>query len=136
MILIVYEHYKNWIFNYIDFYLNKRVPSIDYLCGICLDHYVSGVVVIVWLWVRIRSWSGILDTTLCDNVCQWIATGLWSSPGTPVSFINKTDRHDITEILLNVTSNTINQSQQSSTYELGQDILFIIYSNFSFHLLF
>ena len=32
---------------------------------------------------------------------QWIATGRWSSPSTPVSQNNKTDRQDITEILLN-----------------------------------
>jgi len=25
------------------------------------------------------------DTTLCDKVCQWLATGLWFSLGTPVS---------------------------------------------------
>jgi hypothetical protein len=37
--------------------------------------------------------SGVLDTTLCDKVCQWL------SPGTST---NKTDRHDITEILLKV----------------------------------
>jgi hypothetical protein len=30
-------------------------------------------------------------------------------PGTPVSFTNETDHHDITEILLKVTLNTINQ---------------------------
>jgi len=34
-------------------------------------------------------------------------TGQWFSPGTPVSSINKTDRHDITEILLKVAFNTI-----------------------------
>jgi hypothetical protein len=33
------------------------------------------------------------------------ATGLWFSPGTPVSSINKTDCHDITEILLKVALN-------------------------------
>ena len=32
--------------------------------------------------------------------------------GTPVSSINKTDRHDITEILLKVALNTINQTNQ------------------------
>jgi hypothetical protein len=42
-----------------------------------------------------------------------LATGLWFSPGTPVSSINKTDRHDKTEILLKVTLNTINQTNQS-----------------------
>jgi hypothetical protein len=31
-------------------------------------------------------------------------------PGTPVSFTNKTDRHDIIEILLKVALNTINQT--------------------------
>jgi hypothetical protein len=34
-------------------------------------------------------------------------TGWWFSPGTPVSSINKTDRQDITEILLKVELNTI-----------------------------
>jgi hypothetical protein len=36
----------------------------------------------------------MLDTTLYDKVCQWLATGWWFSPGTPVSSTNKTDRHD------------------------------------------
>ena len=58
---------------------------------------------------EIRSWRGVLDTTLCDKVCQWLATGRWFSPGTPVSPRNKTDRHDITEILLNVALSIINQ---------------------------
>jgi hypothetical protein len=35
--------------------------------------------------------------------------GLWFSPCTPVSSTNKTDRHDITEILLKVALNTITQ---------------------------
>jgi hypothetical protein len=30
------------------------------------------------------------DTTLCDKVCQWLATGQWFSPGTRVSSTNKT----------------------------------------------
>jgi hypothetical protein len=33
--------------------------------------------------------------------------GLWFSPSTPVSSTNKTDHHDITEILLKVVLNTI-----------------------------
>jgi hypothetical protein len=24
-----------------------------------------------------RSWRGVLDTTICDKVCQWLVTGLW-----------------------------------------------------------
>jgi hypothetical protein len=50
----------------------------------------------------------VLDTTLCDNVCQWLVTGQWFSPGSPVSSTNKTDCHDITEILLKVALNIIN----------------------------
>ena len=43
-------------------------------------------------------------TTLCDKVCQWLAAGRWFSTA---SSTNKTDRHDITEILLKVALNTI-----------------------------
>jgi hypothetical protein len=50
---------------------------------------------------------GVLDTTLCDKVCQWLAAGQWFSLGTRVSSINKTDRQDINEILLKVVLNTI-----------------------------
>jgi hypothetical protein len=47
----------------------------------------------------------VVDTTLCDKVCQWLAAGRWFSPGTLVSNSNKTDHHDIIEILLKVPSN-------------------------------
>ena len=49
-------------------------------------------------------------TTLCDNICQWLATGWWFSQGTPISSANETDRQDITEILLKVALNTIKQT--------------------------
>jgi len=49
-----------------------------------------------------HSWWGVLDTTLSDKICQWLATGLWFSLGTLVFSTNKTDRHDITEILFSV----------------------------------
>ena len=54
-----------------------------------------------------RSWRGVLDTTLCDKVCQWLATGLLFSTGTPVSSTNKTVLHDIAQILLKVALSTI-----------------------------
>ena len=58
-------------------------------------------------------WSGwgVLDTTLCDKVLSsdLRQVGGFSS-STPVSTTNKTDRHHITEILLKVTLNTINQT--------------------------
>ena len=48
--------------------------------------------------------QGVLDTTLCDKVGQSLATGQWFSPD---FLINKTDCHDITEIVLKVALNTI-----------------------------
>ena len=57
--------------------------------------------------VESSSWRGVLDTTLCDEVFQWLAAGRWFCPSTPVSFTNKTDIHDITEILLKVALSAI-----------------------------
>ena len=57
--------------------------------------------------VALRLLRGILDTTLCDKVRKLLATGEWFSPSTLVSSTNKTDCHNITEILLKVALNTI-----------------------------
>jgi hypothetical protein len=62
----------------------------------------------LWVWISIRARC----TTLCNKVCQWLATGRWFSPGPPVSCTNKTDYHDISEILLKVALNTIKQSNK------------------------
>ena len=40
-------------------------------------------------------------------VCHWLAAGLWFSLGTLVFSINKTDHHDIPEILLKVALTTV-----------------------------
>jgi hypothetical protein len=61
-----------------------------------------------------HSWRVVLDTTLCNEVCQWFAASLWFSPCTPVSSSNKTDCHDTTEILLKVALNTINTQSNPS----------------------
>ena len=37
---------------------------------------------------------------------MWLRSGRWFSPDTPVSTSNKTERHDITEILLKVALQT------------------------------
>ena len=63
------------------------------------------------------SWRGILDTTLYDKNCQWLATGRWFSLGTPVSSTNKTDHHYITEILLKVMLNTINSPKFNKVWK-------------------
>jgi hypothetical protein len=64
-------------------------------------------------------------TTLCDKVCQWLATCRCFSPGTPVCSTNKTDRHDITEILLKVALNTITLTlwtQTPTIYVLSPEV--------------
>jgi hypothetical protein len=77
--------------------------STLYLCNRCL------LPLTLWVWIPLR--RGVLDTTLCDKVCQCFATGLWFSRGTPVSSTNKIDCHDITEIFLKVALNTITPCQ-------------------------
>ena len=51
--------------------------------------------------------QGEVYNIINDKVNQWLATGWWFSQGIPVSSTNKTDSHDITEILLKVALNTI-----------------------------
>jgi hypothetical protein len=87
--------YGTWIYNY--------------LCNQCLSPLT------LWVWIPLR-WS-VLDTTLCDKVCQWLVTGCFSLD-TPVSSTNKTDRHDITEIWLKVALNTINQTINLKSWNL------------------
>ena len=41
----------------------------------------------------LRWWRGVLNTTLCNKVCQWLAVDRWFSP---VSSTNKTNHRDIT----------------------------------------
>ena len=86
--------YGSWIYNY--------------LCNQCISSLK------LWVWILIR--RGVLDTTLCDKVCQWLAAGRWFSLGTLVSSTNKTDCHDITEILLKVVLNTIPPTSNPREY--------------------
>jgi len=80
--------YGSWIYNY--------------LCNQCLSPLM--------LWIRIS--IRVRCRTLCDKVCQWLVTGRWFSPGPPVSSTNKTDRHVITEVLLEVALNAIKQTNK------------------------
>ena len=92
----IWKAYGIFIFNPI------LVGFYNYLC----NQYLSPLM----LWVRIS--ISVRCTTLCDQACQWPATILSFSPGPPVSSTNKTDRHNITEILLKVALNTIKQTNK------------------------
>jgi hypothetical protein len=68
-----------------------------YQCNRCLSQLMSGV------WISL-----IARCTRCNIIVyQWVVAGQWFSPGTPISSTNKTDGHDIAEILLVVMLNTI-----------------------------
>ena len=80
---------------------DRMVVGFTAICAISEYHHSS-------CELEPRYWRVVLDTKLCHKICQLLATGRWFSPGTPDSSTNKTDRHNITEILLNVALNTIN----------------------------
>jgi hypothetical protein len=52
-----------------------------------------------------------LDFRTWFGIC-FVFTDRWYSPGIPVSSTNKTDRHDITQILLKVALNTTKKKQK------------------------
>ena len=67
--------------------------------------FIHVQVFVKYVWnISIVCWCA---RSFCDKICQCLAAGLWSSPGTLVSATNKPGRHDITEILLKVALNTI-----------------------------
>jgi hypothetical protein len=61
----------------------------NYLCNRCLEP----------LKLRVRSWRGVLDTTLCNKVYQWLATSRWFFPGKWQDEISK-EKHYVTCYLL------------------------------------
>jgi len=104
--------YDSWIYNYV--------------CNQCQ--------IPLMLWVRIPLRQCVLDTTLCDKVCQWLAIGRWFSPGTLVSSTNKTGLHDITEILLKVALNSIPPSSSIYSFWFSLWYLQTFRVNFSFNI--
>ena len=72
---------NNWIV--------QLVPLVN--CSL-FKNYLGAVVVHDRIVVGFR--RDALNTTFCDKVCQWLATGRLFSPGTPVSSTNKIDRHE------------------------------------------
>jgi hypothetical protein len=71
---------------------------------------------------------GVLDTTLWDQVCQWLAAGQWFSP---ISSINITDRHDIAKILLKVALNTITLTPKQESEQSCICLLCVLISTLS-----
>ena len=94
-----------------------------------LDHMVVGftttyAISALMLWVRIAIRARC--TTFCNTVCRWLASGWCFFPGPPVSSTNKTDRHDIAEILLKVALNTIKQTNKTSRQDVAEILLNLV----------
>jgi hypothetical protein len=71
--------YGSWIYNY--------------LCNQCLSPLT--------FWVRIPFRRGVLNTTLCDKVCQWLAACRWSNEHYVymyLSIANENTSHFVLEI--------------------------------------
>jgi hypothetical protein len=91
-------------------FLKWQDKTVVFFIGVFLFNILTDVKVLMICFVtphisnRHKMWS--------VKVCQWLATGRWFSPGAPVSSTNKTDHHDITEILLKVALNTIKQTRK------------------------
>ena len=84
-------------------YKNIYVPTQWYTCS----NFIS-----LSIYFKVVSWNLVhgevyLIQFYVTKVCQWLVAGRWFSPGSPVSSTNKTDYHDIIEILLKVALNTI-----------------------------
>ena len=102
---------------------------------------MGGVVVLIVWWLDLQlplqsvpittNVESLNTATLCDKVFQWLAAGRWFSPGTPVSSTNKTDRHDITEILLKVTLNTITLTITLNEWDPNLMIQLLYYQDFN-----
>jgi hypothetical protein len=104
----------------------KQVEPKDapWICMPCNSTYHPATVNLCYLeFLQLEHWNMLCLLIICmsytifqsnlwlhkttDKVCQWLATGRWFSPGTPVSSTNKIDSHDIAEILLKVAISTI-----------------------------
>ena len=100
---VAYVEYTLWAF----YFMGGGGRGRDLIVVGLTTIYAISALSPLTLWVRIPLKRGVLDTTLCDKVCQWLAAGRWFSLGTVISPTNKTDCYDIHEILLNVTLNTV-----------------------------
>ena len=98
-------HYYLILPKYPLLHICKTLVSINIVIQICcsVTLYLGAVVIVIWTWIYNYLYNQCLSpltlwvrisirarcTTLCDKLCQLLATGLWFSPGTPVSFTIK-----------------------------------------------
>jgi len=66
-------------------------PSRSWSYGSCKSNYLCNQYLSpLTSWVRIPIRRGVFDTTLCDKVCQWLATDWWFSPASSTNKLTAT----------------------------------------------
>jgi len=80
-------------------------PSWPWSYGSWIYNYLCNQSLSPWK-LRVRTSGEVYS--IRHHVIKFVSYWSWFSPGIPVSSTNKTDRHDIAEILLKVALNTIN----------------------------
>jgi hypothetical protein len=70
-----------------------------------------------------RSWQSVLNTSLCGENCQLLPAGRLSSVGNSASFINSTDHHDVTEIVLKVALSTITLTLTLARFQYDETVI-------------
>ena len=81
------------------------------------------------VWFFLPQHNNVLNTTVCDKVCEWLVAGRWFSPGTLVSFTNKIDHKDIAETFLKVALISITVTLSKLQYTIIIIIIIIIRPN-------
>ena len=117
---------KQWLFNLPFLQVGNRQYNTSIYYFPRLIYWLTDRTSLLWGQISIRARS----TTLCDKVCQWLATSRWFSPGPPISSTKKSDRHDVTEILLEVALSTIKQTNihsRSNGFRVSHLFSFLFY---------
>jgi hypothetical protein len=112
---------------FINIYRNKYFYKV-----ISLLYYDITYIAFYW-WRKPEDPEKTTDLSeITAKVCQRLATDRWFSPDPPVTSTTKTDRHDITEILLKVTSNK--QTKQTLLdrwfFAIVNSYVVIVFSNY------
>jgi hypothetical protein len=66
--------------------VNMIICNYKCIYAISAYHWLT-----LWVWIPLR-WGVLNQYNI--KVCQWLAAGMWFSPGPPASSTNKTDLHD------------------------------------------
>ena len=116
-------HCTYYTYYYLLFFIWGRRGRDRMVVGLTTAYVITYVSPLT-LWIRIPLRPGVLDTTLCDKVWLWPATGRGFSPGIPVSAINKFYHHDITEIWMKVALSNIHPCPLTSFTDWQSGLVF------------